>query len=87
MDEDNHHFGSLEEDAVEALEYRNNYGNLPINNFMPIELRQLESSDYAELFQLQGSLDGGMVKTSNSKPPGLLFSNILYPRRHKRIFI
>ncbi|XP_035709172.1 uncharacterized protein LOC118436102 [Folsomia candida] len=81
MDEDNHHFGSLEEDAVEALEYRNNYGNLPINNFMPIELRQLESSDYAELFQLQGSLDGGMVKTSNSKPPGLLFSNILYPRR------
>jgi len=42
------------------------------DEFMPIELRQLESTDFVELFQL---------KNERHKPKGMLFSNVLYPRR------
>jgi hypothetical protein len=85
----------MDEDAVgggEGLEFRNQphhhhhhhhhhhiMGDQPADDFMPIELRQLESTDFVELFQLKNE---GMRHNSSSRPSkGMLFSNVLYPRR------
>lgn len=78
MDEDGH-FGSLEEDAMEGLELR---AGQNLDNLVPIELRQLESTEFSELLQLQekaGSLEGGKFR---GKPAGVLFSNVLHQRRY-----
>ncbi len=87
MDENgHHHFVSLEDDGVDGMELENHLeNNQHFNDFMPIELRQLESTDYADLFQepegqqpSSKNIDGKKVLKSK---PGMLFSNVLYPRR------
>ena len=49
--------------------------NHSVDQMMPIELRQLESTEFAELLQAQQEED------KKNKPRGMLFSSVLYPRR------
>ncbi|CAG7727516.1 unnamed protein product [Allacma fusca] len=64
------------EDDVGGLDFGNM--NNAVDHFMPIELRQLESTEFAELLQLQED-------NKKNKPRGMIFSNVLYPRRRRTL--
>lgn len=53
------------------------------DNLIPIELRQLESTEYADLFQ-QPQQNTTTAPSAPSKA-ALLFSNVLYPRRRRTL--
>lgn len=55
------------------------------DNFIPIELRQLESTEYADLFQQPAQNHSSSAAQSATSKAALLFSNVLYPRRRRTL--